>query len=61
MTHHDMVADLAIMRDMRLSKQGAKVVISSRNQKALDEVAAKIKGATGNEVLTLTSDVTSAN
>jgi len=42
-----------------LSRQGAKLVISSRNQKALDETAAKIKSETGNEVLALTSDVTS--
>jgi NAD(P)-dependent dehydrogenase (short-subunit alcohol dehydrogenase family) len=43
---------------MGLSKQGAKVVISSRNQKALDTTAAKIKSETGNEVLALTCDVT---
>jgi len=41
-----------------LSRQGAKVVISSRNQKALDEAAQKISAETGNEVLAMTSDVT---
>ena len=41
-----------------LSRQGAKVVISSRNQKALDEAAQKITAETGNEVLAMTSDVT---
>ena len=41
-----------------LSRQGAKVVISSRNQQALDEAAKKIKAETGYEVLAMTSDVT---
>jgi gluconate 5-dehydrogenase len=43
---------------MGLSRQGAKVVISSRNQQALDEAAKVISDETGNEVLALTSDVT---
>jgi gluconate 5-dehydrogenase len=41
-----------------LSRQGAKVVISSRNQQALDEAAKKIMAETGNEVVAMTSDVT---
>jgi gluconate 5-dehydrogenase len=41
-----------------LSRQGAKVVISSRNQQALDETTKKITAETGNEVLAMTSDVT---
>ncbi len=41
-----------------LSRQGAKVVISSRNQKAIDEAAKKISAETGNEVLAEASDVT---
>lgn len=41
-----------------LSRQGAKVVISSRNQKALDEAALKISAETNNGVLAMTSDVT---
>jgi gluconate 5-dehydrogenase len=41
-----------------LSQQGAKVVISSRNQQAIDEAAKKITAETGNEVLAMTSDVT---
>lgn len=41
-----------------LSRQGAKVVVSSRNQTALDEAAKKITAETGNEVLAITSDVT---
>ena len=39
-----------------LSRQGAKVVISSRNQKAIDEAAKKISAETGNEVLAEASD-----
>jgi gluconate 5-dehydrogenase len=41
-----------------LSRQGAKVVISSRNQQALCEAAKKLTAETGNEVLAMTSDVT---
>ena len=41
-----------------LSQQGAKVVISSRNQQVIDEAAKKITAETGNEVLAMTSDVT---
>ena len=41
-----------------LSRQGAKVVISSRNQQALCEAAKKIESETRNEVLPMTSDVT---
>ena len=41
-----------------LSRQGAKVVISSRNRQALDEAARKIAADTGNQVLALASDVT---
>ena len=41
-----------------LSRQGAKVVISSRNQKVIDEAAKKITAETGNEVLAEASDVT---
>ena len=41
-----------------LSAQGAKVVISSRKQSAIDEAAAKIQAKTGNEVIGIASDVT---
>jgi NAD(P)-dependent dehydrogenase (short-subunit alcohol dehydrogenase family) len=41
-----------------LSQQGAKVVISSRNQQVIDEIAPKIQAETGNEVIGIASDVT---
>jgi NAD(P)-dependent dehydrogenase (short-subunit alcohol dehydrogenase family) len=41
-----------------LSRQGAKVVISSRKQDVIDKAAADITAKTGNEVLAFTSDVT---
>lgn len=43
-----------------LSAEGAKVVISSRNQAELDKTAAEINKQTGNEVLAIAADVSDA-
>jgi 3-oxoacyl-[acyl-carrier protein] reductase len=43
-----------------LSAEGAKVVISSRNQADLDKTAAEINKQTGNEVLAIAADVSDA-
>lgn len=42
-----------------LGVQGATVVVSSRNQDAIDKVAKKITAETGNEAIAVASDVTS--
>jgi len=44
---------------MGLSRQGARVVVTSRNQEKLNAAAKEITEATGNEVLAIASDVTS--
>lgn len=43
-----------------LSAEGAKVVISSRNQDELDKTAAEIHQQTGNEVIAIAADVSDA-
>jgi NAD(P)-dependent dehydrogenase (short-subunit alcohol dehydrogenase family) len=43
-----------------LGNQGATVVVSSRNQQAIDAVAKKITEESGNEALAIASDVTDA-
>ncbi len=43
-----------------LGNQGATVVVSSRNQQAIDAVAKKITDESGNEALAIASDVTDA-
>lgn len=44
-----------------LSQSGAKVVVSSRNQQAIDEVAKQIESSTGNQTLAIAADVTDEN
>lgn len=41
-----------------LAIHGATVIVSSRNQEAIDKVAAKIKEESGNEAIAITCDVT---
>ena len=43
---------------MALGIQGATVVVSSRNQEAIEKVARKITEASGNEAIAIPSDVT---
>ena len=46
------------MLALGLSRYGAKVVVSSRNQEALNEAARQIADETGNETLAIAADVT---
>ncbi len=46
------------MLALGLSRYGAKVVVSSRNQQALNEAAGQIADETGNETLAIAADVT---
>jgi NAD(P)-dependent dehydrogenase (short-subunit alcohol dehydrogenase family) len=43
---------------MGLGMQGATVVVSSRNQAAIEKVAKAISAASGNEAIAIASDVT---
>lgn len=45
---------------MALSAEGAKVIIGSRDEEALNKAAAEIKQATGNEVIAIPVDVANA-
>jgi 3-oxoacyl-[acyl-carrier protein] reductase len=45
---------------MALSAEGAKVVISSRNQEELNKTAAEIENQTGNKVIAIAADVSQA-
>ena len=46
---------------MGLGMHGATVVVSSRNQEAIDKVAKEITEASGNEAIAIASDVTDEN